>query len=372
MGNGRYDVEYVTLSPGEQVQILGSTEVALEDGQDLMCYEIAPPAGEFRWMRTRDISRDSPQDQLHAAPQGSDASDSWGAKTDELVNFADDGIPLTSMQSSHVDHASSIDDRQSEVQGVQLTQFTADPDSRAKPPMPAESLGLIDPPSRQLDRPTADVADERRSPDGLPYRGFSSESLLPAMRSISSSPQPLELGPIGKLRLGQELIDIELQLTKQVCQSPATWHLSDLRTRAQAVIDASHDPRQRATAQHIIAKIAQFEDVRRRQKTIVSSNFDRTAPERQLVSQGTARAGEPAYDGTGFLMPVVTQDPNIPKYVLTDEQGNIVQFVSPKPGISLKRYEQQRVGILGERGYLPTYNQPHLMAERIITLEKTR
>jgi hypothetical protein len=424
LGAGRYDVEYVTLSPGEVVQILGSTELPLEEGQDLMCYEIAPPAGEFRWMRAQDLVPDDPArvrdtDQTdearivhsrrahhrpHRLLETSRSQWSLSSLAAELrrpTRTADPEESTALVRPAQFLSSDSPDEapRSSGPAPEQLPLLVAPdplaaqagsdlsapslrpppsappgasspanrvPPSVAEPPPSGDSLGLMPPPDpRQTER--------HRETSGWPGSGVEASVAaplaLPEIRPFSRREQPLQLGPIGKLRLGQELIDIELQLTKQVCQSPTTWHLSDLRARAQAVIDASHDPQQRATAQKIIAKIAQFEDVRRRQRSILASNFDRNAPDTRVVSRAN---GDDAYDGSGFLMPVVTQDPNIPKYVLTDEQGNILQFVSPKPGINLKRFEQQRVGILGDKSFLPTYNQPHLMAERIITLDKTR
>ncbi len=406
LGHGRHNVEYVTLLPGEVVQVLGSTEVELEDGQDLMCYEIAPPAGEFRWVRIRDISREPTRDSPQKDRHENERPTLEAADQHELVNFEDGALPLSSDRARRTDRRNRDRPIRREAGEVQSLQFTVDPDGLTsseaspsteriklvevpesvsppadaqgwnlpnaaaniaagnrspaaqnqaeplEPPSPNDNLGLVPPPPAQPPRSAVETDLNAAGSEGKLTQGDS----LPSMRSFSTSSQPLELGPIGKLRLGQELIDIELQLTKQVCQSPATWHLSDLRSRAQAVIDASDDPRQRATAQNVIAKIAQFEDVRRRQKTLVSTNFPRNTAASQIVSRDVPGAGDEPYDGTGFLMPVVTQDPNIPKYVLTDEEGNIIQFVSPKPGMSLKRFEQQRVGILGER--LSAHLQP--------------
>ena len=197
----------------------------------------------------------------------------------------------------------------------------------------------------------------------------------------------MPLGPIGKLRLGQELIDIEMQLTQRIAQPPETWQLTELRSRAQAVIDTSDEARHRSTGQRIIAKIAQLEDVKRRHKILLAEQnrlANRTNTNAYQANESSLRspygpsatsssaAIESSYDGVGWLMPVVTDHPSIPRYVLTDAEGNIRQFVSPKPGMNLSHYEQKRIAIYGQRGYLPTYNQPHLMAERIISLDKTR
>ena len=151
------------------------------------------------------------------------------------------------------------------------------------------------------------------------------------------------------------------------------------------MIDTSDEAKQRLTAQRIIAKIAQLEDVKRRHGVLLEQQ-DRLASRVNVgnayaYQANTSDATDPyspspavesSYDGMGWLMPVVTDHPSIPRYVLTDAEGNIKQFVSPKPGMNLSRYEQKRIAIYGQKGFLPTYNQPHLMAERIITLDKIR
>ncbi len=423
----QHDVEYITLQPGDVVQILGSREIALEDGQDLVCYEISPPAGEFRWIRTEDLSREPVEQKKSLSERLADIRRRSTTRNDSTSELVGDGIILSPIRDSleyETPEEEKIELAPTPAEYlVQPIQFLADrknseqpaPKLLEAPSLPAggpsqDSLAgpTILPSERSSAVPNDKISEAWNSPgDSAETDGRLNDLLAPPGNSLDPPPlgsyaepdaplsaesplqqevalpqksgatgfrsdfrAPIKLGPIGKLRLGQELIDIELQLTKQVCQAPSTWRLSELHDRAQAVIDTSDDPKQRLVARNVIAKIAQFEDVRRRQKTIVARNYDVNSPGNRLAS--TNVLGEPAYDGTGFLMPVVTQDPSMPKYVLTDKDGNIIQFVSPKPGINLKRFEQQRVAILGERGYLPTYNQPHLMAERVITLDKVR
>ena len=71
-------------------------------------------------------------------------------------------------------------------------------------------------------------------------------------------------------------------------------------------------------------------------------------------------------------MPVVTNKQGLPRFVLTDDAGKVLQFVTPQPGINLSRYLRQKIGIYGQPGYLPAFQRPHLMAERIVTLNAVR
>ena len=78
------------------------------------------------------------------------------------------------------------------------------------------------------------------------------------------------------------------------------------------------------------------------------------------------------YDGHGWLMPVASQNRRAPRYVLTDDKGNILQFVTPSPGMNLRRYERKHVGVYGQRGFLPSLQQPYLVAERVVSLDTLR
>lgn len=77
------------------------------------------------------------------------------------------------------------------------------------------------------------------------------------------------------------------------------------------------------------------------------------------------------YDGRGWLMPVVTDRDNMPRYVLTDSKGNVKQFVTPQPGLNLKRYLRKEIAIYGQKRFIDNLQRPHLTAERIVTMDST-
>jgi hypothetical protein len=92
-----------------------------------------------------------------------------------------------------------------------------------------------------------------------------------------------------------------------------------------------------------------------------------------------AAAMTPDFDGRGRLMPLVSRKGGpaagrqyVPPYVLTDEQGNITQFVTPAPGMNLHRYVNQEIGVFGQRRSLDHLQQPHVTASRVVQLDRHR
>ncbi len=238
--------------------------------------------------------------------------------------------------------------------------------------------------------------------------------ITPPMSPTVPKGRPPIVGIHDRNLLTQELTSIDLELAETVTRDPENWSLELLRIRAQAVIDASQIADIRDRGQRVLGKIAQFEDVQRRQRQMVytsradtmsssavlaslprsatdspesvlaSSHFPDSQrmvqnqyPAQQLPGQTQVASGGPAarainYDGEGWLMPVVTNRSGMPRYALTDENGQVKQFVSPQPGLNLSSYVRQRIGIFGQRSYLANVQKPHLTAERIVSMRQLR
>ena len=227
-----------------------------------------------------------------------------------------------------------------------------------------------------------------------------------------ANPTPIYVGTSDKSFMQRELASINLELTTEVSQPPEFWTLNELRIRTQAVIDASQVAEIRDQAQNLLARIAQFQDVQRRGAALASrvttadnatllAQLPSTLPSRPNASEPTMMASRtpgvmgariatnprfgpqqiasvpsasqlPKYDGTGWLMPVVSSNRGVPKYVLTDDHGRVLQFVSPQPGVKLNSYVRQKIGVFGQKSFANAYDRPHLVAERIVTLNRVR
>jgi hypothetical protein len=73
----------------------------------------------------------------------------------------------------------------------------------------------------------------------------------------------------------------------------------------------------------------------------------------------------PAYDATGILRPVVSKRPGAPQFALVDERGQVISFVTSTPDINLQPYVGHRVGVVGNRGYIPEFQRANVTAKRV-------
>jgi hypothetical protein len=74
------------------------------------------------------------------------------------------------------------------------------------------------------------------------------------------------------------------------------------------------------------------------------------------------------YDAVGILRPVVSRRPGAPQFALVDDRGQVISFVTPSPDVNLQPYLGHRVGITGNRGFIPEFNRAHVTAGRVTPL----
>ncbi len=223
-----------------------------------------------------------------------------------------------------------------------------------------------------------------------------------------------------------------MELTRIVAHPSEQWNLAPLASRAQLWIDQSNDPIARGEARLLLERIESFEQLRRRSASLstsaaylsplaptvagdrglspawnspapmnpssmnTSSGFHLAGFEKPLsnptpTSPGLSSnwsspsasplsnsgSGSPtdrtsdgaaASDASGWLVQVYSGVPGQPEFALTDDNGAVITYVQPTPGMNLRRYLRQPVGIYGVKGYLPNLNAKQIIAERIVRI----
>ena len=87
----------------------------------------------------------------------------------------------------------------------------------------------------------------------------------------------------------------------------------------------------------------------------------------RLSSKSSSTSSDPdgRYDAVGRLNYVTASKPGAPRYAIMDDAGNVRCYVSPAPGVNLRSYVGQQVGINGMRGFMPENRTTHIMARHI-------
>jgi SH3-like domain-containing protein len=358
------DVRQVRLDAGEMVEILD--RVTEGEGPDARrWFKIAPPAGEFRWVHRDDLSMEP---SAAAAPA-----------QDQRRNL------LISDESSDGAQAFPVS-----VAGHAAEEIDGDG--------------------------TGDDADDEQP--ARPATGWKADRRGPREKSAAAAiPEP----PVSA-NVTEELDTIELAISRIVAGEPQDWTFDRWKERAAAVKSRATATADRSRASSLLRRMKRFDDIHQRAVALTAGASDEltnaldngaevqdstatpraptdappTVAEvnpRVAESRDTKTIGEPGaiqsdpfaqpatptlgpsddrYDGVGRLARVVSKTAGLPQYVLLDDQGVVRHYVTPAPGVNLKRYLGHQVGIVGLRAFVPELNANHVTAKRVTAMDGGR
>ncbi len=345
------DVWQVKLRKGEKLEILDASATETE-----AWYRVSPPAGEFRWIYGRYLSRtdDEPQDRSDFADEPSQSP------------IRPRGVVI-----EHRDH--------------------------------------------DLKRPAEDFADTRPTTTrAVSYESRRSrdEDLEPAEPRLPATPRGSraargesdEPSPsVAATSQWLELEKVEADLSFAVCEENNSQVLDSLLDRAVTIADTTRSERERQRAEELIERIRRFAALGRQIRraddqllaTIQQQQQDLRRPEvsprgslasREPVGElgvptsttvaATAAADSAAsvelvdsrFDGEGRLVPVYSKRIGAPQYALLDGENRVRSYVTAAPGVNLRAYEGRYIGIVGSRGYSTELKSPHVVAQRVDVL----
>lgn len=177
-----------------------------------------------------------------------------------------------------------------------------------------------------------------------------------------------------KTDLKEEAEELDLTLSAIVVGDPVHWDFTALRSQAEDALDRAETALQRGRIRRVLRKIDNFSDIRQRYVAVMSVRGTRRSDDSNVLSDRSrvaalSRAAQMRYDGVGRLTQISSVDPHLPQYALIDTSGEVAAYVSPAPGVNLRRYLNQDVGINGTIGYLPERHATHLTAKRIVPVD---
>ncbi|MEX2173183.1 MAG: hypothetical protein WD872_02400 [Pirellulaceae bacterium] len=365
----------VLLKPGELVEVLDEKTVAFEAGEEKWL-KIAPPAGEFRFVHGQDVSREPVEVKVAAVPEAEDGVEKT-AEDAEPRRFrpSESSIALTDIGeirnrlAAMRDDFSQLSEGLPDANDVQTAQFQSSAKQPARPTLSpdgfvprkrrtSEQLQPVPAPSNPFP-----ASPSRRSAAGA----FSRPNLTPLAQVAQARPTVASPLPprVADSQPVDSLAALELELSLMLAEDKSTWNLAALRSRVESLVESGADPVERGRARLLLDKVNQFEETFEvsGQAALASGDNAGTAP-------ASGSAADPRYDAQGWLKPVISRSKPAAPYAVVDRDGNPLCFVTPSPGMNVGRYVNKQVGLYGRRGYIEALNTPHVVAERVIDLER--
>jgi hypothetical protein len=190
----------------------------------------------------------------------------------------------------------------------------------------------------------------------------------------------------GTMSSGDELADIDLALSLAVSGPVESWNLATIAQRIETAKLRTASPVEKVRADSIALRIAKFEEIHSRHMKLAVVDPKKTPALRlggmwsslgaigsRPIRPGVLPGGAPA-DGrpnwtpldtsetTGRLATVISRRPEAPRWALVDENNQVLVFVTPSESVNLAPLVGQQVSIKGQRGYMPEYRRPYVVA----------
>jgi hypothetical protein len=414
----------VKLQKSELVEVLGQVSWPNPEGHSTIWYQISPPAGEFRWVRISDIQLPAEVAQLSSVwPEKSQTA--TPSNPSQTVRSFNEIIPV----SPALDPNTIPNEKYALKNGTPnyVQQATLQTEQSDVPPKFSNNSVNVNRGWRQASRPIGSIAGDESfnrgfgagtASDGSLSNG-TTESFLDRSAggeqssfAVSNSNEIIRVASVDPLAsdlaknldaariqggstdgavsqisnqlngqyprtVPRNLSDLESQLTREMIkEDPSDWSLEDLEIAANGIYRTSQNPTERSMAERYLAKVANCKAIRagfRGNAVADSGTFTRqlTHP----IGTGVNADVElgTTYDAHGWLTELVRDGGNSrTEYALQDASGKITHHIAPAPGMNLRRYLKSHVGVIGQRGYHSQLKLDHVLAHRIVKLEKPK
>ena len=337
------DVIQVRLERGETVEVIEAKRFNSGPAAQTW-YKIAPPAGEFRWISGKFIDRELPSEKPRRPSPENNLL---------VARHAGGGDGEPTPADNRADDDDSGDD--------------ADDDRWWEGDAAEEGA---DAPSDEDDYPVRNAIHHSDADD---ESSAGADEPDPLQTVAAEEDIEVDDRELSSKELAAEL---DLELSARAAKEPDEWRFADLKRRAEAALARAETATDRGRIRRVLKKIENFSQLQRRYEAAMSGREDADRP--RVRPSGIANSaansaffggGQPRFDGVGRLTQVLSRNPGDPQFALLNPQGQVAYYVSPSPGVNLRRFLNQEVGINGALGYLPEQRTRHVTAQRVTSVD---
>jgi uncharacterized protein YgiM (DUF1202 family) len=360
---------HVTLARGERVEVLGKKQIEGADGKTQLWLKIAPPAGEFRWIQSRQV-RKAKKSELAAK----DAAQPVERKAQEDSEAPKKPVEPVAVQPRIPRSNVLLSDLQEEKPKLSARARQEEPaaerdeDSLFPVRTVAHEEPVVESPAKSLS-PDGFVA-RKRHPSSAPASPANLNRLAQApaknksdtaRTASAASSAAVTTATVSNDEVSRDLEELDVQLSLLLSRDKSTWNFSTIKERVQRIVETAATPGDRGQARFMLDKIKRFEDA-----------FDvQSVPDPKPATPPVSRDFR-AYDAEGWLTAVKSSTKLVAPYALVDAEGKRICFVSPAPGLSVSGHVDKRVGLYGKRGLIADLNEPHVLASKVVDLDRLR
>jgi uncharacterized protein YgiM (DUF1202 family) len=334
---------------------------------------IRPPAGSYSWVTERDLIV---KDGGLAEVVKDDVASRIGSRLSDRHNAAQvrlkkgEGVEVLGEENIGGEKWYKIAPPAGEFRWLQasLVERTGSiqaSSSSTTTPAPADSNTIQQTSGAPPLLPFAKPSDPSTPSTPMAPTATQAPASAPAAAAPAATSQPP--APQASGDLSHELAAVELRLSRMAAAPANLWNTERLeRDIAQLMARAKTQP-ERDAIRVTQEKINRFAEIGHRANP-TSSSVAQSGQPQTTPQPNTAATAAGQYDAVGILRPVISRRPGAPQFALVDERGQVISFVTATPDLNLQPYLGHRVGVFGNRGYIPEFQRSNVTASRVTPL----
>ena len=212
----------------------------------------------------------------------------------------------------------------------------------------------------------------RIAPPAGEFRWVSVQAVQPVTETVGQEPQE----PVQLVQYPQETTHLpaegwrDRRLANILPQRPASATRVSINRTNHATLSSRL---LRQDASRSLKPFEEFEQAAAESDRSRPRRDERVAlPVRDPSHRPASRVAGVQYDGVGWLMPVHAKNHSMPPFALLNDDGKLIHYVTPAPGVNLRRYARKNVGVFGTRRLGKDGQANQLTAYRVIDLARHR
>ncbi len=190
-----------------------------------------------------------------------------------------------------------------------------------------------------------------------------------------------------------QFAQLQLRLSQEVARDPARWSVAALRRAAERLVESGESALQRGKARRLLEEVRSLEHLQRRYErmrrgdavaradsvTQAANSREETGGVIQRAA-GNVRSSDAesalpeqerqVFDRQGWLLPVESRSGAAPPYALVDEDGALLCLITPSPGLNIRPFVKQHVGVYGATTLLPELKTTHITAREVLEIRR--
>lgn len=327
--NDARHVFQIRAKKGDKVEILDHVYVK-DDKEVDSWYKIKPPAGEVRYVPLNQLRLPNSDGKSAASSSGARPAPPWGTLSDPLAPPA--GSP------------------RSAPARVVSRRIIA----------PAEPIG----------------ATESSALEEVAAKSSSAPTLAPTAEKVGDPTQPpVEWVDDVDRPLEARIQSLQNQMRLLGSRSPETWDLATGKSIVETLHEGAPTPELRSQVMELRLELQRLEGLkeqydRARRKWELSRQKDDELAALQRRIESEVRRLAPRFDAEGTLEEGALSVDGRPSYVLKNRDGVTTHYLLAAPGMAIRPYLGQKVGVHGAASTRPGLPAPLLDLEQLTPLEE--